>query len=403
MKKTLWYISKYFSPKTQSSPGGRGWFLMSEIAKSGCSPVVISSDSNNLVEPINLKNNVQIETVENVQLVWLKTIKYKVAKSPARVLSWLHFEWNLFRLNKSLIPGPDVIVVSSLSLLTILNGLLLKRRYGCRLVFEVRDIWPLSIVEQGGFSRFNPFVLFLGFVEWLGYKKSDAIVGTMPNLSEHVAKILGHEKKVHCIPMGISNEQIDSVSSLEDKYVGKYLSSSKVKVVYAGTIGITNALEVFFEAAVLLKDNCDIEFVVVGDGALRQHYVDKYRHLKNIIFAPKVSKNQVQSVLSKCDIVCFAVFPSEVWKYGQSLNKVIDYMLSGKPIVASYTGYPSMINEAECGSFSPAGNAAALAGELERYSKFSHYERESVGAKGREWLISNRKYEKLASKFSDIV
>lgn len=68
---------------------------------------------------------------------------------------------------------------------------------------------------------------------------------------------------------------------------------------------------------------------------------------RNLIFAPKVQKQMVQSVLARCDLVYFSVHVSTVWRFGQSLNKVIDYMLSGKPIIASYTGYPSMINEAE--------------------------------------------------------
>ena len=72
---------------------------------------------------------------------------------------------------------------------------------------EVRDIWPLVIIENGGFSKYNPFVLLLSFVEWLGYNySSDEIVGTVPNLKEHVQNILGKDKHVTCIPMGISNE-----------------------------------------------------------------------------------------------------------------------------------------------------------------------------------------------------
>ena len=64
------------------------------------------------------------------------------------------------------------------------------------------------LTENGGFNRFNPFVLILSFVEWLGYKYSDQIVATMPNLGEHVSNILGYSRKVHCIPMGISEEML---------------------------------------------------------------------------------------------------------------------------------------------------------------------------------------------------
>ena len=401
MKKTIWYISKYFEPKTESSSGGRGWLLLSELVKIGYSCVVITSDSNNLISLPNLKSSVSIETVDDVKMVWLKTIRYGMAKSMRRMLSWFHFEWNLFRFNKSRLPTPDVVVVSSLSLLTIMNGLLLKQKYHCRLVFEVRDIWPLTLTEEGGYSRFNPVIILFSLVERLGYIRSDIIIGTMPNLKEHVKEVIGYEKNVHCIPMGVSEVQVANTIPLDKDYITQYLSSNKIKIVHAGTIGITNALDVFFEAALAMRNNSAIEFVIVGDGALREHYFELYGSLDNVVFAPKVTKNQVQSVLKECDIVYFSVHKSKVWEYGQSLNKVIDYMLSGKPIIASYNGYPSMVNESGCGSFVPAGDVSALAREIERYAALTAHDRQAIGMKGRNWLLDNRSYERLAREFSD--
>ena len=107
----------------------------------------------------------------------------------------------------------------------------------------------------------------------------------------------------------------------------------------------------------------------------------------------------VQSVLSHCDLLYFSVHVSLVWQYGQSLNKVIDYMLAGKPIIASYTGYPSMINEAECGSFVPAGDIAALRNEILRYYAMSDTEREMLGKRGRTWILGNRTFEVLAKNY----
>ena len=65
-----------------------------------------------------------------------------------------------------------------------------------------------------------------------------------------------------------------------------------------------------------MKNNQSVEFIIVGDGALRKHYVEIYGGLENVIFAPKVAKNQVQSVLMECDIVYFSVHQSRVWEYG---------------------------------------------------------------------------------------
>ena len=78
-------------------------------------------------------------------------------------------------------------------------------------------------------------------------------------------------------------------------------------------------------------------------------------------------------------------------------------MLSGKPVVASYSGYPSMINEANCGTFLASGDARALAKELERYVAMSEMDRREIGVRGREWILNNRPYSKLATEFSNIV
>ncbi|WP_263079609.1 glycosyltransferase family 4 protein [Endozoicomonas sp. Mp262] len=401
--KTVWYISKYFEQKNKGSNGGRGWCLLYELVKRGYNATVITSDSNVLAETPVLDNSFKIDDVDGVQVVWLRTLKYTIAKSLLRVLSWFHFEWQLFKLDKKILNPPDVVVVSSISLLTILNGFLIKRKFKCSLVFEIRDIWPLTLVEEGGFSRRNPLIILLALVEKLGYKHADVIIGTMPNLLEHVNNILGYEKPVYCIPMGVDVNNYRSIISLEKGYKDTYLSSDKVKIVYAGTIGITNALDVFFEAAKHLEGNKDIEFIIVGDGPLRERYIKLYGNLNNLVFAPKVNKNSVQSVLNECDIVCFSAYPSKVWNYGQSLNKLIDYMSSGKPIIASYTGFKSMINESGCGSFVPAGDVLALVSEIKYYAALSGEERSAIGQKGKEWLFENRSYEKLACEFEDVI
>lgn len=365
--------------------------------------MILTSDSNQLAQVPNLTQSVSIQEVEGMTLCWIRTMKYSVAKSMRRILSWLDFEFRLWRMPKSSLPRPDAIVVSSLSLLTILNGFLLRWKYRCRLVLEIRDIWPLTITEEGGFSRWNPLVLGLGMIERLGYRYADEVVGTMPNLGEHVRHVLGYERVVHCIPMGVDEASLAEAAPLPESYIKTYLPEGKFIVAHAGTIGITNALNVFMECAQSFHERTDICFVVVGDGDLRAYYQKKYAHVRNLIFAPRVPKQQVQSVLSRCSLLYFSVHPSKVWRYGQSLNKVIDYMLSGRPIVASYTGYPSMVDEADCGRYVPAGDMEALRREILHYADMPVDQRLAVGQKGREWVLRHRRYPVLAARYLDIL
>ncbi len=403
MNPCIWYVSKYVAPPAKVSAGGRGYLIMREFARMGYRSVIITSDSNQLAEVPILKAPYLLQEVDGIQLCWVRTMKYGVAKSLSRILSWLDFEWRLWRMPKSGLPAPDVVIVSSLSLLTILNGFVLRWRYRCRLVLEIRDIWPLTITEEGGFSRWNPLVLGLGFIEKMGYRYADAIVGTMPNLGEHVAGVLGWAKDTQCIPMGVDETTLAAGDDLPAEYVEKYYPKDKFIVAHAGTIGITNALDTLLECAESMREDVRVHFLVVGEGDLRAHYQQKYAHLPILTFAPRVPKQMVQSVLSRCDLLYFSVHVSTVWKYGQSLNKVIDYMLAGKPVLASYTGYPSMINEADCGTYVAAGDIEALRQEVTRYAAMDVMQREALGQRGRDWILANRRYETLAQNYLSIL
>lgn len=376
---------------------------MHGLANLGHSVTVITSDSNHLAETPRLLGKFASVKVDGLELYWIRTLKFKRAKSFRRILSWIHFEWGVLRLPFRKLSRPDIIIASSLSLLSILTGAFLSRKYGARLVFEIRDIWPLTIVEEGGFGRRNPFVLILGAIERFGYRHADMIVGTMPNLGEHVFSVLGEHKPVHCIPMGYVVNHNELPVSLPLAYLEANVPTEKFLIGYMGTIGVSNALNTLFKCAEAMADDLGIHFVIVGDGDLRKQYMSLYSHLPNVTFVRKVPKESVQKILMQFDLLYFSVHDSAVWKYGQSLNKIIDYMLSGTPVVGSYSGYPSMINEAQSGTFVPADNFVALATEIKRLSSIGRKERTEMGLRGHRWLILNRNYEKLSREFEGIL
>lgn len=399
MSATVWYISKYVTPPYTAKVGARGFLLLREFVRAGHKAVLITSDSNHLATPPKISGPRLRETVDGVDVHWLRTWKYRGARSIGRMLSWLDFEWQLWRMPKSTLPRPDVVIVSSLSLLTILNGLWLRRKYRCKLVFEVRDIWPLTLTESGKISRWHPLVALLSVIERLGYRRADLVVGTMPNLVDHVREVSGQDRPVICIPQGLDPALLMQSGPLPDDYVSRYVPKDAFIMCHAGSIGADNALETLIATARKLQDRPDIHFLIVGEGYLKESFQRSAADLSNVTFAPGVPKASVQTVLAQADILYFAVHKSPLLRFGQSLNKVIDYMLSGKPIVASYTGFPSMINEADCGSFVPAENVDALRSEIERYAAMPTEERTRIGKRGRDWIMKHRRFDALAADY----
>lgn len=400
----VWYVSKYVAPPANSTVGSRGFFLMKEMGALGHQIQIVTSDSNHLATPPKLSSRILDQKIEGVSVRWIKTRKYRRSSSFQRILSWLDFEWRLLAFGSNGLSRPDTVIISSLSLLTVISGLYLKLRFRCLLVFEVRDIWPLTLVEEGHYSRFNPIVWVLAGIEWLGYRFSDQIVGTMPNLEEHVLNVLGFSKNVHCIPIGVvDRESHRNAPDFSVISICPAISSGRFIVGYVGSIGISNALDTLFEAAWMLQNNDRIHFLVVGDGDQRADFVRKFSGLPNVTIAEPVPKHAVAEILKRCDVLYFATHRSRVWDYGQSLNKLVEYMQAGKPILGSYSGYPSMVNESCCGFFIPAADVKQLISRLIELSSLADETLAAMGQNGAEWVALHRNYNTLARSYCDVI
>lgn len=391
-------ISKYASPPNFSKMPARLFLLAKEFINLGHKATLITSDSNHLAKFPETNEIHNFEVVEAVPICWLKTKKYIKTASIDRVLSWFDFERKLFKLELGRIDKPDVVIVSSLSIFTIVYGYYLKKKFNSFLVFEIRDIWPLTMTEEGGFSKWHPLVLLIGFIEKFGYKKADLVVGTMPRLDLHVKNILGYEKPFHCSPLGFDPNNYKE-EFLDNNPFDEVFPIDKVIVGYAGSMGITNALEPFMETIKLLKDNENIYFMLVGSGDLRVNFEKELENCNNVTFLPRIAQDEVKFFLQKCDILYLSTKDSKVWEYGQSMNKIVEYMLASKPIIASYTGYPSMINEANCGDFVKTSNTEDLTKTILNIINLSAEKRNQIGASGRKWIYENRQYSKLAEEY----
>lgn len=394
----IWCISKYACPPKYGA-GARLFNLAKEFNESRHEAIIITSDSNHLAKFPETSDRYNLEQIQGVPVHWIKTIKYQKTASLKRILSWFDFEIGLFRLNRKHLKKPDVLIVSSLSLLSIVYGYYLKKRYKAFLILEIRDIWPLTLTEEGGFNKWHPLSLFMGFIERFGYRKADLIVGTMPRLDLHVKEVIGRDRPFYCSPLGFDKSKGDHDNLAVDDEISAHFPKDKIIVGYAGSMGTTNALEPFMQCIEESESVPDIHFVVVGAGDLRDKFVKQLSHNTNVTFVPKISPNQVPVFLNYCDILYLSTHNSMVWKFGQSMNKVVEYMLAGKPIIASYSGHPSMINEADSGAFVPANDFATLKAELLKFTAFSKDEQQAIGKKGREWVLVNRSYSKLAEEY----
>lgn len=403
MKKSIFYISKYFATPENSGSARAYWITKGLSEKYGHDVTVLTAKFGHFNHKDETEKLAQLNT-ENLDIRPLKSLKYSNARSFKRVLSWLLFELVVISdclRNKK---RPDVIIASSPSILTFLTGYLLSLRYKCKFVIEVRDIWPLTIVDYGLLSEKNPIITALSLFECFAYKKADAIVGTMPNLISHVQQVSKRTKGIYCIPQGCSQDLISKTGPQNNPYSPLLAElGDKFVVTYAGSIGGSNSLDTLFKAAESLSNQKDIYFIIVGDGKLRANFMERYEKLGNVSFISRLSQKDLHEVLSSCDLLYFGCNNGLLWEFGQSLNKLIDYLLSGRPILGSYSGFRSMLNEADCGIYVPAEDTVAVANAIEYFSTLSDATLTDMGARGRSWVIKNRNFDQLAKEYNEII
>lgn len=406
MKKVFWFINQYASTP-ETGLGGRNYYIAQELARQGHTVYVIASSFNHLLrQPKDFKENFTFEKIEdNFTFIWVKVPSYSGAHTRQRVLNWFIFSWKLKTLANLNLERPDVIIHSSPSVFGYYGSKWLSRFYQVPYVFEVRDIWPLTLIELGGYSPKHPFIHLMQWVEDRAYKKSDLVFSNLINAVEHMVSRGMDRKKFYWIPNGFSLSEMENKEDLS-KEVLALIPKDKFIVGYTGTIGVANAINDLIEAAFILKEKIDeIHFVLVGQGKEKDELMAKCNqlNLNNITFIDAIPKRQVQSIIQKFDCCFIGSQHLPIYRFGVSPNKVPEYLYSGKPIVHAFSGNGCLISQANAGLSIPSGDPKKIAEAISILFDMSRTERENLGENGKKFALENLNYSNIALNLKRII
>jgi len=405
VNKTIWLINQYAST-LETGMGGRHYHLARELTKQGYKVYLIAASYTHLLRhPPSIEANYQIYSEEGINIVWIKVPSYPDAHSKRRILNWFAFSWRLRGLGKYIPDAPDAILYSSPSLIGFLGAKYLSAHYNARLAFEVRDIWPLTLVELGGYSPNHPFIRFLQWLEDKAYREADFVISNLKNSVAHMANRGMPRSKFTWIPNGFSMDEVNEKQVLNQN-AGGQLPDGKFVVGYTGTLGLANALGSLIEAAEIIQDQPDIAVVLVGSGKEKnslERLVEE-KSLSNVHFIDAVPKAQIQSILSRFDACFIGLTRDSLFRFGVSPNKLFDYFYSAKPIIyAIESGEYTPVTDSQSGIQISAENPQAIADAILKLYRMSNSERDVLGANGRRYVLEYHEYGNLAKKLAQVL
>lgn len=401
MKKNIWIINEYAGSPYHGMTY-RHYYLAKELHTLGYNVTIITASySHFLTEKPDMKARTYLtEEIEGIRYVWIKVIEYDRSFDKKRILKWFDFTLKLYKVYKYITDQPDIVYCSPTAPFCIVPANKLAKKFNAKLAFEVRDIWPLTLVEVGGFSAKHPFVLFMAWFERYAIKKADYILSNLPNYGQHIQE-LGFNRTFSYIPNGVKLDELKTPEPLAEN-VRKCIPEGKFIVGYAGKVGISNAIHFLLESAKLLDVNNNIAFVIVGDGQEKEQLKNKYADLKNVVFIESIPKKQVQSLLKYFDVCYIGLQREKIFEYGVSPNKLFDYMYSGTPVLHSISTKKDIVRLANCGISVNAEDVDAIKKGILRLFNMTPTEREALGQNGKEYVIEHHDYKKLAEKFIEV-
>jgi glycosyltransferase involved in cell wall biosynthesis len=398
-KKKIWFINQAAGSPYHGMVF-RTYYLAQEMVKLGHEVTIFSgSFSHNYFKLPETSGLFTEQKIDGIKYVWVKLLPYPQSKSAGRVLAMFSFPFKLlfYRTDEC----PDAIIVSSPPPIPVLVGWLWAKLKRAKLIFEVRDIWPLSIEMLGGYGPKNPFIAFLRFVESFAYRQSDRVSSVLPKAFLHFESKGMVKDKFLYVPNGvIEDDHVPGYSPTFQSLVDLKKSGSFI-IGYAGTVGFANNLDVFLKAAVLLQEHQNIKFVILGEGSHKKGLIKDVEKLglANMVFLPAVAKKEIPSILEKFDLGYIGLMKEDLFKFGISPNKIFDYMFARLPIVMAIDSGNDIVQDANCGRSVPSCHPEDIASAIKELHDLRPEERLQLGDNGFQFVNSYHRYDKVVEAY----
>lgn len=264
----------------------------------------------------------------------------------------------------------------------------------CPVLLWVQDLWPESLSATGHVTHPGALRAVEHVVKWI-YRKADLLLVQSRAFMPWVQELTADTPVVY-YPNSFLEEE--SVGSQPDVNCPGF--DCGFPVLFAGNLGTAQAVDVVLEAAMLLGDEPDIRFVMVGGGSRRDSMMQQAvaRGLGNLVFPGHFPVEAMPVLMGRAAALLVTLADSEIFRLTIP-SKVQAYMAAGRPIVACLNGAGAeLVDEAGAGVTVPAEDGAALARAIRALHAQPEAVRAAMGARGRRYYEEHFSHDKLVDE-----
>lgn len=327
--------------------------------------------------------------------------KNPILRALRYVLCWIAQGWKGMRAK-----DVDCIYLASTPPIQGLLGAFIKKFRGIPFVYNLQDIFPDSLYNNGLANKGGILWKIGRVIENFTYKHADKIIVISEDFKKNIMAKGVPEEKIVVVYNWVDQNAVVNIDRENNKLFDKYnLDLSKFYIEYSGNIGLSQNMDMLLEVMEDLQDNYpDINLVLVGEGAYKVQ-VEKIvadKQLKNVVMLPFQPYEDISHVFSLGDVGLViskpgtgaASVPSKTWSI----------MSASRPVLANFdeNELKDILAGNECGIFTKAGDKDAF-----KQSIITLYENRELckqyGKNGRKFVMDNLTREVGTQKYVDVI
>lgn len=319
-----------------------------------------------------------------------------------RVLNYISFALSAAVIGPFLTRKPDVVYVYNLVTLAPAS-LVMWLLWQCPVVYDIQDLWPDSVTDSGMVS--NP--LLLGTLDrWCRtvYRSASHLVTQSPGMKAELVRRGVPEDRISAVYNWCDEDSMRSEGP-DPSLTARLGLAGCFVVMFAGTMGLMQALDVVFEAAALVgRIEPRIRFVFVGGGVDRNRLglIASEQGLQNVTFLERQPPEAMGKILASADIMLVHLKDTSLFRTTIP-SKIQAYMAAAKPILCAVRGDAAeLVRVAGAGIWAEPENPASIARGVLKLFSLSDPERKVMGVRGREYYTRMMSLDAGSRRFDEL-
>ena len=293
----------------------------------------------------------------------------------------------------------DLIFVYEPSPITVcLPALLLKKLKSAPVMFWMQDLWPESLSATSA-VRSEKILKTVDILVKFIYRGCDLILVQSRAFVEPIKRQGGDPDRTLYFPN--SAEELYQPVILEKDAPECAVMPEGFCVTFAGNIGAAQDFGTILNAAELLKDHTEINWVIIGDGRMFpwvKSQVIKRNLMQTVHLLGRHPIEAMPRYFSLADALLVTLRKEPIFEFTIP-SKIQSYLACAKPIIAALDGEGArIIKEADAGLTCPAENPEALAKAVLTLYNMPQSERQVMGTRGRTYFNSHFEHKMLLDR-----